>query len=105
MYSILYFVNNILETSNNLIYLGPTAIEDVQCYHIAGAADDITFQCWISSEGPLLPVKMRIVYIDQKENPQYDMTYSDGKLNEYIDDSNFVLTPPQGAELIKIIKR
>ncbi len=97
------FVDNILETSDNLIYLGLGYIHDQNCYHIAGVRDDMTFQYWINDES-YLPVKLSIVYKDKEGNPGYSIEYSDWKLNESIDDSKFEFTVPEGAQLIKLIR-
>jgi len=98
------FVDNILATSNNLVFLGSVRIDNTDCYHIAGAADDMTFQFWIETEPPGLPVKMSIVYINKPEKPRYSIRFSDWKLNEEISDSVFEFTAPEGAKKIKLIK-
>lgn len=98
------FVDDLLETSNNLIYLGLTLAGDTECYHIAGAKDDITFQIWIRADDHLLPEKISIVYITKPENPKYTILFKDWKLNEIIEDSVFEFSLPAGAQLIKLIK-
>lgn len=98
------FVDNILETSNNLVYLGIVMIEGTECFHVAGAADDMTFQFWIKTEQPGLPLKMSIVYINKPEKPRYSIRFSDWKLDEDISDSVFEFTAPEGAMKIKLIK-
>ena len=98
------FVDNILATSNNLVFLGPVMIDNIQCYHIAGAADDMTFQFWIKTESPGLPLKMSIVYINKPEKPRYSIRFSGWKLDEDISDSVFEFTAPEGAKQIKLIK-
>jgi len=98
------FVDNILETSNNLVFLGIVMIEDTECYHVAGAADDMTFQFWIKTQPPGLPVKMSIVYINKPEKPRYSIRFSDWRLDEDISDSVFEFTAPEGAKQIKLIK-
>lgn len=98
------FVDNILATSNNLVYLGLALIEDTECYHISGAADDMTFQFWINTQQPGLPLKMSIDYIDKPERPRYSIRFSDWKLDEYINDTKFEFIVPADAQLIKIIK-
>lgn len=97
------FVDNILATSNNLVYLGLGLIGDQECYHIAGASDDMTFQFWISDD-KYLPVKMSIIYVTQPEDPRYSIVYSDWKLDENLDDSMFDFKVPAGAQLIKLVK-
>lgn len=96
------FVDNILATSNNLVYLGLDEIGNVGCYHVAGAADDLTFQFWISDD-KYLPVKMSLIYINKPEDPRYTILYSDWKLQENIDDSMFDFKVPTGAKLVKLV--
>lgn len=98
------FVDNLLETSNNLIYLGLTSVGDKECYHIAGARDDMTFQFWIDADKYSLPVRMSLVYITKPESPRYSIVFTDWKLNENIDDTMFEFSVPSGAQLIKLIK-
>ena len=98
------FVDNILETSNNLVYLGIVMIEDNECYHVAGAMDDMTFQFWIKTISPGLPLKMSIVYINKPEKPRYSIRFSDWRLDEDISDSTFEFSAPEGAKQIKLIK-
>ncbi len=98
------FVDNILATSNNLVYLGLALIEDTECYHVAGATDDMTFQFWINTQPPGLPVKMSIDYIDKPESPRYSIRFSDWKLDEIIADDKFEFSFPAGAQQIKLIK-
>jgi len=98
------FVDNILENSNNLISLGLTMVGEQECYHIAGTADDMTFQFWITSDGKYLPMKMMIDYILKPQTPRYRIVYADWKLDEPLNDVMFEFTPPLDAVKIKIIK-
>lgn len=98
------FVDNLLMTSNNLIYLGLTLIGETECYHIAGATDEFTFQFWIKDEEPALPLKMSLVYFNDPGSPRYQILFYDWKLNETIDDSKFIFSVPAGAQKIKINK-
>lgn len=98
------FVDNLLATSNNLIFLGNTVIEEKNCYHIAGATDDMTYQFWIKIDSPGLPLKMSIVYINKPEKPRYAIRFLNWKLNEDINDSTFVFSAPEGSKQIKLIK-
>ncbi len=67
------FVDNLLVTSNNFIYLVLTFIGDTECYHIAGTRDDMTYQFWINAGEHTLPVKMALVYITDPEEPRYSI--------------------------------
>lgn len=98
------FVDNLLMTSNNLIYLGVTVIGNTECYHIAGTTDDMSYQFWVSAKEPSLPVKLSIVYTTKVFNPRYNITFYDWKLDQSIDDSIFSFSIPAGAQQIKLIK-
>lgn len=99
------FVENILETSNGLVCLGLTMVGEKECYHIAGATDEITFQIWVSSDGMYLPLKMMIDYITRPEIPRYRIVFADWKLDEPMDNAMFAFIPPLDAEKIKIINK
>lgn len=99
------FVDNLLETSDNLVYLGLSLTGGAECYHVAGVRDDMTFQFWITSDGSYLPMKMSLVYINSTGNPRYSIMYSDWKLNNVTDDSVFSFKVPEGANKINLSKR
>jgi len=98
------FVDNLLETSNNLIFLGITFIGDTECYHIAGAKDDMTYQIWVTDDEYPIPVKLSLVYIDRPDDPRYTIIFKDWEMNPVLDDSKFDFTVPDGAQLIKLVK-
>jgi len=52
------FVDDILADSKTLVYLGITKIDGRECYHIAGATADRTYQFWIADDAFTLPLKM-----------------------------------------------
>lgn len=98
------FVDNLLETSNNIIYLGPTVVGETGCYHIAGSRDDMTYQIWVTDDEYPKPVKISLVYLDRPEDPRYFIIFKDWKNNPEIEDSKFEFSIPEGAELVKLIK-
>ncbi|MCI0473074.1 MAG: DUF2092 domain-containing protein, partial [Ignavibacteria bacterium] len=76
------FVEELLDISNSMIFLGPTMIGRIECYHIAGVTDNFTYQFWIMTEkDSFLPMKMMIIYTNQPEKPRYDALYYEWKLN------------------------
>lgn len=96
------FTDDVLENSQNLIYLGLTLVSDIECYHIAGVQTNFTFQLWISADGKYLPVKMSLDYINRPGSPRYRAVYMDWKPDVPIEDSKFEFTAPAGAQKIKI---
>ena len=89
----------------NLIYLGPTEIDGVNCYHIAGTNDGKSFQFWINNDAFFLPLKMVIVYTEKNGKPQYQVIYTDWKLNIDLPSSVFEFTTPPKARKEKITPR
>ena len=98
------FVDNLLETSDNLLYLGFTFVGNTECHHIAGTRDDMTYQIWLSLEEHPVPVKLSLVYLDRPDDPRYSIIFKDWKMNPYIDDSKFEFTIPVDAQVVKLIK-
>lgn len=96
------FVDDILAESKALIYLGTTDVDGKECFHIAGAGKDKTFQFWISNDAFTLPVKMVIVYTEKEMNPQYEAVFSDWQLNPSLPDALFDFNAPPKARKIKL---
>ncbi|MBV6480181.1 MAG: hypothetical protein HGGPFJEG_03033 [Ignavibacteria bacterium] len=99
------FTDNILENSQNLVYLGLTLINDIECYHIVGVQEEFTFQLWITADGNYLPVKISLDYINKPNNPRYRAVYLDWKSDIPLEDSMFVFKVPAGATKIKIVNK
>ena len=97
------FVDDILFESKELVYLGLTKVDGKECYHIAGRADDKTFQFWISDDAYTLPVKMVIVYTNQDMKPQYEAVLTDWQVNPTLPDAIFDFTPPHKATRVKLV--
>lgn len=96
------FVDDILAESKALIYLGLTEVDGKECFHIAGAAADKTFQFWISNDAFTLPVKMVIVYTQKEMSPQYEAVLTDWQLNPNLPDALFEFNAPPKARKIKL---
>jgi len=97
------FVDDILFESKELVYLGLTKVDGKECYHIAGRADDKTFQFWISDDAFTLPVKMVIVYTNQEMRPQYEAVLTDWQVNPTLPDAIFDFSPPLKATRVKLV--
>jgi len=96
------FVDDILHDASSLVLLGITKVDGKECYHIAGASKDKTFQFWIS-EGPFyVPVKMVIINTAKEHMPQYEATYTDWQINPVLPASIFEFKMPPGAQKIKL---
>jgi hypothetical protein len=97
------FVDDILMESKELVYLGLTKVDGKECYHIAGRADDKTFQFWISDDAFCLPAKMVIVYTNQEMRPQYEAVLSEWQVNPVLPDAIFEFTAPHKATRVKLV--
>jgi hypothetical protein len=97
------FVDQILDISNTLAYLGVTKLDDKSCFHIAGATDSLTYQIWVANDETFLPVKIGIVYLMKPGSPQYEALYRSWELNPALEDSMFDFVPPPDANKIKLI--
>ena len=96
------FVDDIIAESKSLSFLGMTKVNGKECFHIAGAAKDKTFQFWISNDAFYLPMKMVIVYNGKENNPQYEATLSNWQINPDLPEAIFDFVAPPKAKLIKL---
>jgi hypothetical protein len=97
------FVDDILYQSRDLVYLGLTKVDGKECFHIAGAAPDKTYQFWICNDAYYLPMKMVIVYTNKQNNPQYEATLSNWQINPSLPDALFDFSVPLKARKIKMV--
>jgi hypothetical protein len=96
------FVDDIIAESKSLVYLGMTNVDGKECFHIAGKADDKTFQFWISNDAYYLPAKVVIVYTSKEMNPQCEATFTNWQINPSLPDAMFEFTAPPKAKKIKL---
>jgi hypothetical protein len=97
------FVDDILAESKTLVYLGLTKIDGRECYHIAGATADRTYQFWIADDAFTLPLKMVIIYTLKEMHPQYEATLSGWQVNPSLPDALFAFTVPHRARKVKLL--
>jgi hypothetical protein len=98
------FVDDLLSESKNLIYLGMTKVDGIDCFHIAGTAADKTYQFRISDDALSLPIKMVIVYTSRDMNPQYEAVLSDWQINPILPATLFEFMVPPKAKKIKLAR-
>ena len=99
------FLDDLKAEKGNLIYLGKTIIDDKECFHIAGADKNKSFQFWIGSDDFFLPVKMVIVYSNDKDKPQYEAVYKDWVVNPDFPDYMFEFAAPPKAVKVPLKER
>jgi hypothetical protein len=96
------FVDDILAEAKTLRYIGLTQVDGKECFHIAGTAQDKTFQFWISNDAFFLPAKVVIVYTAKEGNPQFEAVLSDWQINPSLPDALFVFRAPPKAKKINL---
>jgi hypothetical protein len=99
------FASDIQSSSDDLVFLGKTTLDGKECYHIAGHDKTKSFQFWIGNDDLFLPLKMVIIYTDQKGSPQFEAVYKDWVINSDLPDSMFEFKVPPKASKIKFASR
>jgi len=104
-----FFYESLLEDlkseNGSLIYLGKTILDDKECYHIAGTDKNKSFQFWIGNDDFFLPLKLVIVYTNDKDKPQYEAVYKDWIINPDFPDYMFEFIAPPKATQVKLLPR
>ena len=100
-----FFTDDLLDHHDRLYFLGTSTVADKPCYHLIAAAEDKIVQLWIADDAMMLPVKMVIVYRDREENPQYEATFSDWKINPDLPETIFDFLPPPSASKIAVASK
>lgn len=99
------FTDDLINQSEEIIYIGKSRIGGNDCFHILARNDIIGIQIWISDDAMFLPVKFVISYYDVNPNTQYEATFSDWKINVDIPDAMFEFTHPAGANELLLLKK
>ncbi len=100
-----YFTDDLLFQSKKLLYLGTGMVNGKECFRIISAGDDKNVQLWISSDAMTLPQKMVIVYFDQNESPQHELTFSNWQINPDLPAALFEFSPPPNASEIILVPK
>lgn len=100
-----YFTDDLLDYSDRVLFLRTTMVEGQECFHIIARGPDRIVQLWIANDGMTLPVKMAIVYLDKEENPQYEATFSDWRINPELPPAMFNFTPPPAARKLLLVSK
>jgi len=96
------FIDMLIQSSTALTFLGRTTIDGKECFHIAGAAEEFTYQIWIRNDPYFLPEKAVIVFKKQAMNPQFEASYT-WETNPVIPDAVFDFDIPPKAVETKVI--
>lgn len=98
------FTDDILEGFDRVKYLGEKMVDNESCFHIKTTGKDMEVQYWISNDAYNLPKKYLILYKD-RQNMQYEGTFSNWEINPDIPEAVFEFTPPPKAREIKILAK
>ena len=69
-------------------------------HHLAARTDQVDFQVWVADGDKPLPQRIVITYKKDKGEPQFRAQFSDWNLAPAIEDSTFLVTPPDGAQKV-----
>jgi len=98
------FTDDILAGFDRVKYLGEKVVDNEACFHIKTIGKDMDVQYWISNDAYNLPKKYLIVYKD-RQNMQYEGTFSNWEINPDIPEAVFEFTAPPKAREIKILAK
>jgi hypothetical protein len=97
-------VDELIEKSEDISYLGLTNVDDKECHHIAGTTNLLTYQLWVSSDD-FLPLKMVLVYTSRDGSPQYEAIFRKWTLNPVLENSIFNFVVPEKANKVIFKKK
>jgi hypothetical protein len=98
------FTADVLDYFDNVIFLGKKVVDGQECFHILATNEDKSAQFWIANDAFNLPKKFVLTY-KNKNNAQYESTFSKWDLNPDIPVSAFEFLPPPGATEIYLMPR
>lgn len=98
------FTDDMLADFQDIQYIGKKIIDNEECFHIKATNDKMIVQYWITNDAYKLPKKYVIIYKD-KNNLQYESTFTNWKLNPTIPNAVFQFTPAENAKQIKILAK
>ncbi|MBF4464690.1 DUF2092 domain-containing protein [Flavobacterium sp. LC2016-12] len=99
------FLKDLFSEQGNLVFLGKTIVDGRECFHIAGSDTTKSFQFWIANDDLFLPVKLVIIYTNDKDKPQYEAIYKDWIVNTDYPNSMFEFMTPPKATKVKLAPR
>jgi hypothetical protein len=81
-------------------YVEKTNIHGFPSHHLAARTDTVDFQVWVADGDKPLPQRVVITYKKAKGEPQFWAQFSDWNLAPAIEDSMFLVKPPDGAQKV-----
>jgi hypothetical protein len=99
------FTDDLIDNSDRIVFLGKKYLEGKDCFHILATGKTMGVQLWIADDSLNLPVKVSIVYYDQKNAPRYEATFSNWQINPELPAAIFDFVPPQTAARITLVPK
>jgi hypothetical protein len=81
-------------------YVESTDIYGVPTHHIAGRADTVDFQFWITEGEHPLPLRVVVTYLQSAGQPQFWTNFTDWTTSPELSNTTFQFTPPKDARQI-----
>lgn len=98
------FTDDIIESFDSIKFLGEKTVEGEKCFHLKTTNGEMEVQYWITNDAYFLPKRYLIIYKD-RQNMQFQGTFSNWKLNPDLPDILFEFSPPPMANEIKILAK
>ena len=88
--------------AQSIVDLGVRPVKGVSCHHISLSNDWLAWQIWIPVEGPPLPRRVEIRYLDEPGAPRFTAFLDDWKVDVAVSAEDFAFVPPEGSQEIEI---
>ncbi|MCG2460517.1 DUF2092 domain-containing protein [Flavobacteriaceae bacterium F89] len=96
------FTDDLVAQFDNIVLLGKRKIEGQDCFYIMATNKNVNIQFWINDGAITLPKKFLITY-KNKDNRQFEATFSDWILNPVIPNTVFDFLPPPSSREVAIL--
>lgn len=98
------FTDDILESFDQVVYLGEKVIEGRSCFHLKMTSDAMDVQVWVNNDAYFLPLRYLIIY-KKDGNRQFQGTFKEWRMNPDIPDALFEFSMPPEANEIQILAK
>ena len=97
-----HFTDDLITNMNSVQLVGRTEVDGRKAFHIVARNDEMNVEFWFSDDGLMLPVKMRIAYLQAEGSPRHDVTFSKWALNPNLPGAMFSFSAPVNARKVSI---
>jgi len=99
------FTDDLIDSTDRIVFLGNKELDGKSCFHLYAMGQGMSVQLWIADDALNLPVKLVISYLDQRDAPQYEATFSDWQINPELPVAIFDFVPPRSAAPITLVSK